>query len=135
MILLLAFLTLDLMWFRIRAGSQHAVDIEAALKGPPVASWLRQDPAQFRTFSYLPDATVMTGDTIRFVPGAASAVWQVESTGGAFFSLALRDVKDLETSVAKLIDKHPEQVGDVAGILGAHNVKYLLTPADRRIGG
>ena len=126
LIVMTATVVLDLGFFRVVVNYGRTVPIEATLKPDPIVEWLQHDPDQFRILAIRTPGMGPTEQGPGLLTGPSSTLWGLEGMR-TNFSLPFSRPLLLGEMLEQWMTDHIDEVDRVAGLLGAMNVKYVLS--------
>ena len=119
------FVFIDLWFFRVRSGYAPTVPIRDVMTAPPVVKFLQADQDRFRVMSLKAQASPRYTELFEFLQPDTPAIWGIESAD-AFFSLHLKRYHAVHEGIVWELLNSPEAGEQLAGFLGALNVKYVV---------
>jgi len=126
----------DLLFFRAHGGYARTVAIDQAVAPPPHVDFLRRDPDQFRVMSLIKtdNGAFEHHDLTDFVMADLCTIWGIDSSD-VFLSLFLRRYYAVHQSLVQELLARPHSAPQLAGFLGALNVKYVVAPGGLILAG
>lgn len=129
LVVVIATVVVDLAVFRVSTNFARTVPIAETLAPAPIAEWLQRDPDQFRILALRtpqPNRDATDGENPGFLTGPSGTLFGIESLR-TNFSLPYSRPLLLGESLERWMTDHPDQLDRVSGLLGALNVKYVIS--------
>jgi hypothetical protein len=128
-VVLILFTAADLWWFRARSDYAPSIKFDSIMSPPPVAAFLSRDDQTFRIMSLerWESASTRLQDVFEFALTHASSLWGIDSAD-PYESLMLRRYFMVHEALSYELLTSPAAARQLQGLLGALNVKYVISP-------
>jgi hypothetical protein len=130
-IVVVLFVSGDLLYFRARGGYAMTVPESEALAPPAAVQYLKSQPGQFRVMSLVPleGGWTRSEELRELVQPDLCTIWGIDSAD-FYASLMLKRQFAVHEGIVAELRRQPGSAAQLAGFLGALNVGYLIGPKD-----